>query len=70
MDSLISPTDHWLIWTFLVGWATISLILEQKYKIAKKITGAVIALVGGMIASSTGLMPTEDRKSTRLNSSH
>ena len=59
MDSLISPADHWLIWTFLVGWATISLILEQKYKIAKKITGAVIALVGGMIASSTGLMPTE-----------
>ncbi len=39
--------------------ATLSIVLERKYRFAQKVTGAVIALVGGMAASSSGLMPTE-----------
>ena len=55
---MISPDDHWLIWTFLVGMAAVSINLEKKYEFAKKVTGAAIAVVCGMIASSIGLMPT------------
>lgn len=59
MDSLIPSGEHWLIWTFLVGSAALSILLEKRYEFAKKITGAVIAVVMGMVASSVGLMPTE-----------
>ncbi|MEN8153116.1 MAG: DUF819 family protein [Acidobacteriota bacterium] len=59
MNSFFSPEDHWVIWTFLVGIAAMSIYLEHRFKFAKKITGAVIALVGGMLASSSGLLPTE-----------
>lgn len=57
MNSLISPDDHWVIWTFLVGTAAISLLLEQKYVFVKKITGAAVAIVSGMVVSNIGLMP-------------
>jgi uncharacterized membrane protein len=59
MNSLIAPDDHWMIWTFLVGMATLSLFLEQRFNFVKKITGAVVAITGGMIASNTGLFPSE-----------
>lgn len=59
MKSLISPEDHWVIWTFLAGTATLSLYLEQKYKFVKKITGAAVALCTGMLVSNIGLMPAE-----------
>ena len=59
MTSLISPDDHWVIWTFLVGTAALSLYLEQKYAFVKKITGAAVAIVAGMLASNTGLLPSE-----------
>ena len=36
MNSLISPDDHWVIWTFLVGMAFLSLFLEQKYRILQE----------------------------------
>ena len=35
--------------------------MKKKYNFAKKVTGAVIAVVGGMTASSLGLMPTESQ---------
>jgi len=59
MNSLISPDDHWAIWTFLVGMAALSLLLEQKYKIIRKFTGAATALCAGMLVSNIGLMPFE-----------
>ena len=59
MNSLVSPDDHWMIWTFLVVMATASIVLENRFAFAKKITGAVIAVAGGMIASSLGLMPSQ-----------
>jgi uncharacterized membrane protein len=59
MNSLIAPNDHWVIWTFLVGMAALSLYLEQKYKFVKKITGAALAVCAGMFVSNIGLMPTE-----------
>jgi len=59
MNSLIAPDDHWVIWTSLVGVSAVSLYLEQKYKIFQKITGALVAMVGGMVLSNTGFLPTE-----------
>ncbi|NOY96707.1 MAG: DUF819 domain-containing protein [Chlorobi bacterium] len=59
MNSLISPDDHWAIWTFLVGMAALSLYLEQKYKFVKKITGAALAICAGILVSNIGLLPTE-----------
>ena len=59
MESFIAPDDHWVIWTSLVGIAALSLYLEQKYKVFQKITGAVIAMVAGMLLSNIGFLPTE-----------
>ena len=59
MNSLVSPDDHWVIWAFLVSMAALSLYLEQKYKFVKKITGAVVAICGGMLISNTGILPAE-----------
>ncbi|VAW19682.1 hypothetical protein MNBD_BACTEROID01-2282 [hydrothermal vent metagenome] len=59
MNSLISPDDHWTIWTFLVGMAALSLYLEQKYKFVKKFTGAALAICAGILVSNIGLLPTE-----------
>ena len=56
---LIPADDTWLLWTFLIGMATLSLVLENRYGWAKKITGPVIALVGGMFAASLGVVPTK-----------
>ncbi len=59
MSSLISPDDHWMIWTFLVGTAFLSLYLEQKYRFFKRITGAATAICAGMLVSNVGLLPYE-----------
>lgn len=59
MNSLVSPDDHWVIWAFLVSMAALSLYLEQKYNFVKKITGAVVAICGGMLVSNTGILPAE-----------
>jgi uncharacterized membrane protein len=57
--SLIAPDDHWWIWTVLIGAAALSIALEQKNRIARKLTGPVIALFGGMVLSNAGIMPAE-----------
>ncbi len=59
MNSLVAPDDHWVIWTFLVGMAFLSLYLEQKYNFFRKITGAATALCAGMLVSNMGLLPHE-----------
>ena len=61
MESFIQPDDHWSIWTFLTCMAAFSLVLEHKFDWAKKMTGAVIAILCGMIASSIGFMPAESK---------
>ncbi len=59
MNSFISPDDHWVIWTFLVSTAALSLYLEKRYRFVKKITGAAVAICAGMLVSNIGLMPME-----------
>jgi len=55
-DSVISADDHWVLWTVLVVAAALSIYLEQKNRIAAKLTGPVLALIFGMFLSNTGLI--------------
>lgn len=57
--SLISADSTWTLWAILVGIAALAIWLEQKYSWASKITGCVLALLGMMILSNIGVIPTE-----------
>ncbi len=59
MHSLISPDDHWMIWTSLIAIATVSIFLEQRYAFFRKMTGALVAMVLGMILSNIGFLPVK-----------
>ncbi len=56
--AIIQPDETWILWAFLAGWAAVSIYLEQKYKWASKISGAIIALVGAMILANLNIIPT------------
>ena len=57
--SFIAPDDHWVIWTCLIGISLLSLYLEANFKACQKVTGALLAMLGGMILSNIGFLPTE-----------
>jgi uncharacterized membrane protein len=58
-NSLISADNTWALWAIVVGWASFSIWLEQKYVWASKISGAIIALVGAMVLSNLNIIPTD-----------
>ncbi|MDR1621824.1 MAG: DUF819 family protein [Synergistaceae bacterium] len=57
--SWIKPDDTLTLWTFLVGWAAVSIRLEQKYKWAATLTGCMIALLGAMTLANFGIVPLD-----------
>lgn len=57
--TLISPDNTWVLWAILTGWAAFSIYLEQTYKWAAKVSGAIIALVGAMILSNLRIIPID-----------
>ncbi|WP_027955752.1 DUF819 domain-containing protein [Halobacillus kuroshimensis] len=57
--TFISSDNTWALWSFLTGWAAISIYLEQKYKWASKISGAIIALIGAMVLANLNVIPLE-----------
>jgi len=57
-NTLIQADDTITLWGIIIVWASISIYLEQRYSWASKITGAIIALVGAIILSNTGVIPT------------
>ena len=57
--SLVSPDDSWILWTFLIVWAALSIHFEQRYKWGERLSGVVIALLGGLGMSNLGILPTE-----------
>lgn len=59
MKTLISSENTWMLWTFLVVWSAVSIVLEQKYKWASRVTGAIIALLGAIILANLKIIPTE-----------
>ena len=58
MKSLISADNYWALWAVVVGFATLSIVLEQKYKWASAISGVIIALVCAMTLSNLNIIPT------------
>ncbi|MEN8698472.1 DUF819 domain-containing protein [Bacillus infantis] len=57
-ESLIKADDYVTLWGIIVVWASASIILEQRYSWAAKISGAIIALIGAIILSNTWIIPT------------
>ncbi|MGM0751765.1 MAG: DUF819 domain-containing protein [Bacillota bacterium] len=57
-QTLIKADDYVTLWGIIVVWASVSIILEQRYNWAAKISGAIIALIGAIILSNMGVIPT------------
>ncbi|WP_195694535.1 DUF819 domain-containing protein [Priestia megaterium] len=57
--TIVQSNDTWTLWGILAIWATISIFLEQKYKWAAMVSGAIIALLGSLILSNLNVIPTE-----------
>src|SRR5690625_7455802 len=58
-QTMIQPDDTITLWGILIVWASVSIYLEQRFNWASKISGAIIALIGAIILSNTGVIPTE-----------
>ena len=58
-SSLISADNSWALFAILAAIATLAIYLEQKTKIGSKLTGCVMALIGAMILSNTGIIPLD-----------
>lgn len=59
MTTLISAENTWALWSILIGIAAISIYLEQTYKWASKVTGAIIGLVIAMLLANFNIIPTD-----------
>ncbi|MCB4340689.1 hypothetical protein BJQ93_03016 [Bacillus subtilis] len=59
MHSLISSDDVWVLWGFIAVWAAVSIGLEQRFKWASAVSGAIIALAGAMVFTNVGVLPVE-----------
>ncbi|MGM8213260.1 DUF819 family protein [Virgibacillus sp. W0430] len=57
--TLIQPDDTLTLWGILIVVASLSIYLEQRFRWASKISGAIIALLGAIILSNTNIIPTE-----------
>ncbi|MBN8202238.1 MULTISPECIES: DUF819 domain-containing protein [Bacillaceae] len=57
-QTLIKADDYVTLWGSIVVWASASIYLEQRYSWAAKISGAIVALIGAIILSNTGIIPT------------
>jgi uncharacterized membrane protein len=57
-QTFIKADDYVTLWGIIVVWASVSIILEQRYSWAAKISGAIVALIGAIILSNTGVIPT------------
>src|SRR5699024_11634955 len=58
LGTIVAKDDIWVLWAIIIVWATVSLFLEQRYKWASTVSGAIIALVGAMLLSNFKIIPT------------
>lgn len=58
MKSLISPDNTLMIWAVIVIFVFLAMFAERHFRWAKAVGAALICLVGGMVLSSVGLMPS------------
>lgn len=55
---LISPDNTWALMAITCGWAAFSIYAEQTWAWASKISGAIVALLGALILTNLGIIPT------------
>lgn len=58
MNSLINSDNTLLIWAVIVIYVFLAMYAERHFRWAKAVGAALICLVGGMVLSSIGLMPS------------
>ena len=56
---MIDANNTWVLWSIIVGIATISIFLENRYQWAAKISGAIIGLLMAATLSNLGIIPTD-----------
>lgn len=56
---MIDANNTWVLWSIIVGIATISIFLENRYKWAAKISGAIIGLLLAATLSNLGIIPVD-----------
>lgn len=56
VETLIQADDHLALWTFILVAATSAIVIEQRFKWASKVPGAVIALLIAIAASNLSLI--------------
>jgi len=59
MQTLIAADNHWALLAVLCGSTFLAIWLEQKYKWAAKISGAIITLVIAIALVNLGVIPSE-----------
>ena len=57
MSTWIAPENTWPLWATMITGVAVCIYLEQTHKWAAKISGPVLALIGGMLLSNSKLMP-------------
>ena len=58
MDSLINPGSTWLLWCAVTAIAAAGLWAETT-RIGLRISGAVVAILSGLVLSNAGILPTK-----------
>lgn len=58
MNTLISGENTWALMAITCGWAAFSIYAEQTWKWASKVSGAIVALLGALILTNLGIIPT------------
>ncbi len=56
--TFISPDNTWALMAITCGWVAFAIYAEQTWKWASKVSGAIIALLGALVLSNTGIIPT------------
>jgi uncharacterized membrane protein len=58
-SSLIGPDDTWALWSVVLGWVAMSIVLERRYRVAAQVSGPVIAILGGIGLANAGVVPAQ-----------
>ena len=58
MNTLISAENTWALMAITCGWSAFAIYAEQKWAWASKLSGAIVALLGALILTNLGIIPT------------
>ncbi len=56
--TLFTADQTWPLLALMCGWVALSIWLEQKYKWASKLSGAILALIGALLMVNLKIIPT------------